>query len=249
MEQFRYDHNGDTRFAVVPGVLHNDVVWGNGTTEYALEALQAASNGMRYACPIEMSVVLPMIYVDDLTRGLIALQDTPEEKLQEPQNGYCIPGLSFNAEQLFAEIRKHCPEFSTTVELNDILSDASKARPDTLSTVAASRDLNYEPSVQLPEVVQLVLEAHRVRNQQMQNVFSSVDVNGNGTLESAELEGFVSSLITGVRPRVADGLAKILVKEAMVEMDTNRDGRISIEEFQMWSRTNNLNKLVEDFMS
>ena len=32
----------DPRFAVLPGVLHTEAVWGNGTTEYALDALLAA---------------------------------------------------------------------------------------------------------------------------------------------------------------------------------------------------------------
>ena len=42
MAQFMRDHDGDARFAVLPGVLHNNPVWGNGTTEYALDALLAA---------------------------------------------------------------------------------------------------------------------------------------------------------------------------------------------------------------
>ena len=37
--QFVREHGGDARFAVLPGVLHNNPVWGNGTTEYALDAL------------------------------------------------------------------------------------------------------------------------------------------------------------------------------------------------------------------
>jgi len=34
---------GDPRWAVLPGVLHTNPVWGNGTTEYALDALLAVS--------------------------------------------------------------------------------------------------------------------------------------------------------------------------------------------------------------
>ena len=75
------------RFAVLPGVLHSAAVWGGGTTEYALEALQAAANGKSYICPIDPDATLPMIYVDDLMRGLVALQDAPEANLSEPENG------------------------------------------------------------------------------------------------------------------------------------------------------------------
>ena len=31
---------GDTRFAVLPGILHSEAIWGAGTTEYALEAMR-----------------------------------------------------------------------------------------------------------------------------------------------------------------------------------------------------------------
>tara|TARA_B110000208_G_scaffold79934_1_gene102161 strand:+ start:767 stop:1012 length:246 start_codon:yes stop_codon:yes gene_type:complete len=42
MARFAKDHGGDPRFAVLPGVLHSEPVWGNGTTEYALDALLSA---------------------------------------------------------------------------------------------------------------------------------------------------------------------------------------------------------------
>jgi len=42
MAKFAEEQGGDPRFAVLPGVLHGEPVWGNGTTEYALDALLAA---------------------------------------------------------------------------------------------------------------------------------------------------------------------------------------------------------------
>ena len=41
------------RFAVIPGVLHTDETWGDGTTEYALEACKCAAEGTPYVCPID----------------------------------------------------------------------------------------------------------------------------------------------------------------------------------------------------
>ena len=81
--------SGDPRFAVLPGVLHKEALWGNGTTEYALDALEAAANGALpgetyrgapFVCPVDPEVTLPMIYVDDLMRGLLSLQDAPEAR-------------------------------------------------------------------------------------------------------------------------------------------------------------------------
>ncbi len=124
MAAFRRDHGGDARFAVLPGVLHTNAVWGNGTTEYALDALltaphQATRLGLptsdAFVCPIDPDVRLPMIFVSDLMRGLISLQEADPAKLNEPQSGYAIPGLSFTPNELFAEIRKHHPGFGYRV--------------------------------------------------------------------------------------------------------------------------------------
>ena len=43
MADFAASSDGDPRFAVLPGVLHSEPIWGNGTTEYALDALLASS--------------------------------------------------------------------------------------------------------------------------------------------------------------------------------------------------------------
>ena len=68
LDEFGSKHGGDPRVAVLPGVLHSEPVWGNGTTEYALDAMLAASRGQPYVCPIGPEVMLPMVYVDDLMR-------------------------------------------------------------------------------------------------------------------------------------------------------------------------------------
>ena len=70
-----------------------------------LEAVLAAAKQESFVCPIDPNVRLPMIYVDDLMRGLLALQDADESHLKEPERGYAIPGLSFTANELFDEIR------------------------------------------------------------------------------------------------------------------------------------------------
>jgi len=148
---------------VLPGVLHDAATWGNGTTEYALSALLAASKGQDFVCPVDPEVMLPMIHVDDLLRGLIALQDADGRRLHEPEQGYAIPGLSFTANQLFAKIHEHVPEFKVFVELDQNMSKFAKLWPDTLSTKESRADLGYEPKVGLPEIVHKLLQAHRNR--------------------------------------------------------------------------------------
>ena len=102
----------DTRWAIIPGVLHDNPEWGAGTTEYALDAIKAAVLGEVFKCPVPVDKDLPMIYSDDLVKGLIALMEAPGEKLKEPENGYSICGFSFSAARLFEELKgKYFPDF------------------------------------------------------------------------------------------------------------------------------------------
>jgi len=156
-------HGGDPRWAVLPGVLHSEERWGKGTTEYALEALRAAAQGETFRCPVDPDVKLPMIFVEDLMRGLLALQDASEDRLGEPERGYALPGISFTAAELFEEIRRHVPGFQVTVDLDPNQSKFARLWPDTLSTAEPRRDLGYTAQVGLAEVVERVLAAHAER--------------------------------------------------------------------------------------
>merc|ERR1712039_129543 len=142
---------------------HSESAWGGGTTEYALEALLAAAKGESFVCPVDPDVRLPMIYVDDLMRGLLALQDADEAQLKEPERGYAIPGVSFTAHELFDEIRYHKPGFTTGMELNEHMNTFANLWPDTLSTEEAKRDLGYEARVDLRNIVFQILIAHKER--------------------------------------------------------------------------------------
>ena len=89
---------------MIPGVLHTSPTWGMGMTEYALSAIECAFLGKEYTCTLPLKAVLPMIYIDDLTRELVGLM--------EADRGYAICGSSFSAHQLFDEIkRRYYPKF------------------------------------------------------------------------------------------------------------------------------------------
>jgi len=162
LSEFSKD-GGDGRFAVTPGVLHVEGVWGAGLTSYPLDAIFSAVEGLPYECPIDQDVMVPFIYVDDLVRGMIDLADAPQNMLYEPHKGYCIPGFSCSAEVLFAQIRKTIPEFEHVESVNKDVNELAHFWPDSLSPVEAARDLGFRPAFGLEQTVQRVLRAHRAR--------------------------------------------------------------------------------------
>lgn len=256
MAAFARDHGGDPRFAVLPGVLHSEPVWGNGTTEYALDALlnaphQETGLGMpttgAFVCPIDPNVALPMVFVDDLMRGLIALQEADEEQLTEPQHGYCIPGLSFTPTELFAEIRKHYPGFGYRVELNENMNKFANLWPDELSTMEPLRDLGYAPKVGLSEMVTNVLSMHQSRNQMTAEAFKAIASDGSKELTHYDVEKYVRKYLVQGREDFSstrqEAVGEVVYK-LMHQLDTNRDGLVSWATFSEWSRRNSVENVV-----
>ncbi len=252
MAKFARECNGDPRFAVLPGVLHSNAVWGNGTTEYALDALLAAPHqettlGLptsdAYICPVDPDVRMPMVYVDDLMRGLVALQEADEAALTEPEQGYCIPGLSFSANELFAEIRKHYPGFGFRVELDPNMNKFANLWPDELSSKEPLRDLGYEPLIGLSEMVANVLAAHDVRNVKTAEAFKAIDADGNGKFSRDEIERHVRKFLVRGREQYGNtGQDAVghFVDKLMDELDTNKDGLVSWGTFSEWNRRNSM---------
>lgn len=253
MAQFTRDCGGDTRFAVLPGVLHSEAMWGNGTTEYALDALlaaphQATKHGLptsdAYVCPVDPDVQLPMVFVDDLMRGLISLQEADQKQLHEPQQGYCIPGLSFTANELFTEIRKHYPGFGFRVELNKNMNKFANLWPEELSTIEPLKDLDYTPEVGLSEMVAHVLSAHDARNLRAAESWKEIDPETKGRITRVEMEQHVRKYLVRGREEFAhtkrQDRVSDFVDSIMEELDTNKDGEISWRTFSEWNRRSTL---------
>jgi len=253
LNKFATKDGGDPRVAVLPGVLHSEPVWGNGTTEFALDALLAASRGQPYRCPIDPDVTLPMVYVDDLMRGLLALQMAREEELSEPQRIYNIPGLSFSAAQLFDEIKHFKPDFRVTYGPRDPNMDKfAKLWPDTLSASEPLRDLDYEADVTLPAMVAGVLNAHSGRRLSSKAAFRSIDTCSSGCINDYMLEKFVSKYLVRGRERSGyiarrQDMVVGIVSELMQAMDIDKDGIVSTDDFLAWSSKNSLEGFVEEF--
>lgn len=162
----------DTRFAVVPGVLHAEADWGNGTTEYALDALMAASKNEQFPCPIEQGICLPMIYAEDLVRFLLLLARAPSSSLTEPEAGYAAAGFSFTPRELVEQVRKSrngkYKEFSMQIaesNINPIVNKFATLWPDSLSPLEAHRDFGFHSKYGIVETVDAILLAHEQRTQ------------------------------------------------------------------------------------
>eukprot|EP00039_Didymoeca_costata_P032645 m.38713 g.38713 ORF g.38713 m.38713 type:complete len:327 (-) comp9464_c0_seq2:21-1001(-) len=150
----------ETRFAVIPGVLHDDNSWGAGTTEYVLDAIAAARKGTPYICPVALDTILPMIDRRDLIRGLIALQDAPSSCIREPQGGYSIAGYALTARAVLHDLQEKFPGFKYKVKADGPAALFAELWCDTLSPTEAERDFNFKSRYNWSHTLTAILSQH-----------------------------------------------------------------------------------------
>lgn len=88
---YHYKYNIDIRSLRLPGVLSSDLV-GGGTTDYAIEMVQAAKNRLPYTCFLAPQTELPMVYIDDV---IMAMQKLMEADFSTHQRTYSYKIMSF----------------------------------------------------------------------------------------------------------------------------------------------------------
>ena len=153
------------------------------------------------------------------------------------------PGLSFTANELFQEIRKHYSGFGFRVELDENMNKFANLWPDELSKTEALRDLNYAPEVGLSDMVKSVLGAHNNRNLLAAAAFKTMDTDGSGLVTRDEMEKHVRKYLVRGREqygRTGQGEVKSFVDKLMKALDTNSDGVVSWTTFSEWSRSHSM---------
>ena len=145
------------------------------------------------------------------------------------------------------QIRKHHPGFGYRVELDENMNKFANLWPDALSTTEPLRDLGYEPSVGLSEMVQNVLTGHEKQNVSTADAFRDMDRDGSGTLTHKDVEKHVRKYLVRGREdysqRRQDAVGEA-VERLMLELDTDQDGHISWGTFSEWNRRNSVESVV-----
>ena len=105
----------DVRCLRLPGVIGYQTMPGGGTTDYAVDIFHVASKGDDFTCFLGPDSRLPMIYMDDVLRGISELMAAPKEVLSKDGSTltaiYNLDGFSVTPAELHAEIQKHHPNF------------------------------------------------------------------------------------------------------------------------------------------
>jgi nucleoside-diphosphate-sugar epimerase len=144
-----------------PGVISSGSLPGGGTTDYAVNMFYAALRAGRYTAFVRADCVLPMMYMPDCISAAIDLMSADAANLTH-RNGYNVAAMSFSAEQLAIEIRKHIPEFVCEYQPDERQAIAD-SWPRSIDDHVARRDWGWQPRYDLAQMTADMLNTLRAR--------------------------------------------------------------------------------------
>jgi len=150
----RYDV--DVRSLRFPGLISYKTAPGGGTTDYAVHMFERAARGESYACFLRPDTRLPMMYMPDALRAILALMAADAEALSV-RDSYNVAAFSFTPEQLATALQRHVPSFSCTYAPDDRQQIADNW-PATIDDSTARADWGWAPEYDLDTMTEDMLD-------------------------------------------------------------------------------------------
>jgi len=147
----------DLRIIRFPG-LNGPGKPGPGTTEYAIEMIQASAESDHYTVPLRQDTTMPMMDMRDAVQGIMQLMAAPKDKV-EVASPYNIAAFSFSPKELVKVVQEFNSSFSV-----DYSPDVDKQRiadswPNTIDDSRARNQWGWESTITLKEMVRNIFEA------------------------------------------------------------------------------------------
>ncbi|MDD3523032.1 MAG: L-threonine 3-dehydrogenase, partial [Bacteroidales bacterium] len=147
----------DTRSVRYPGIISNVTLPGGGTTDYAVEIYYEAIRSKKFTCPLKAGTFLDMMYMPDAIRAAINLMEADPSKLKH-RNSFNITAMSFDPEIIYAEIKKHIPDFAMTYQVEPVKQAIADSWPNKMDDSCARREWGWKPEWDLPAMTRDMLK-------------------------------------------------------------------------------------------
>ncbi|MCP4761694.1 MAG: NAD-dependent epimerase/dehydratase family protein [archaeon] len=155
VEYYNLRWNIDTRSVRLPGIISSKTHPGGGTTDFAVEIFYEALKNKTYTCFVNKNTILPMLYMPDCIKALVNLMDAKTTDLKH--RIFNVTGMSFSAEQLANEIKKHIPEFQIKYE-PDYRQSIADSWPKTIDDSCAKEEWGWKPDYNLASMTKDMIE-------------------------------------------------------------------------------------------
>ncbi|KGN78246.1 UDP-glucose 4-epimerase [Porphyromonadaceae bacterium COT-184 OH4590] len=152
LSDYYYERFGvDTRSLRFPGLISNVCPPGGGTTDYAVDIYYAAVKGEDFECPLKKGTLLDMMYMPDAIDAAINLMEADASKLIH-RNSFNVTAMHFDPEAIYAEIRKHKPNFVMTYKPDELKQKIADAWPNYMDDSCARAEWGFSPKYDLEKM-------------------------------------------------------------------------------------------------
>ena len=152
----------DTRGVRFPGLLSYVAPPGGGTTDYAVDIYYKALQEGKYTSYIAEGTKMDMMYMPDALNGIVKLMEADPAKLIH-RNAFNIAAMSFEPNEIAAEIRKHIPSFEMSYDVDPVRQAIADSWPNSLDDSAARNEWGFENKYDLSSMTEDMLKKLRVK--------------------------------------------------------------------------------------
>lgn len=146
----------DTRGVRFPGLISYVALPGGGTTDYAVDIYYEALKNGKYTSFIDKGTYMDMMYMPDAINAIITLMEADPSKLKH-RNAFNITAMSFEPEQIAAEIKKHIPEFEMSYDVDPVRQGIANTWPDSIDSSAAKEEWGFKAEYDLAKMTADIL--------------------------------------------------------------------------------------------
>ena len=152
----------DTRGVRFPGLISYEALPGGGTTDYAVDIYYEALKTGKYTSFIGKGTYMDMMYMPDAINAIITLMEADPSKLKH-RNAFNITAMSFEPEEIAAEIKKHIPEFELSYDVDPVRQGIANTWPDSIDPTAAMEEWGFKAEYDLAKMTADMLEKLRAK--------------------------------------------------------------------------------------
>lgn len=156
-DYYFHKYGVDTRSVRFPGIISYVTPPGGGTTDYAVDIYYYAVRGEKFTCPIKQGTLMDMMYMPDALNGAINLMEADPARLKH-HNGFNIASMSFDPETIYAEIKKHKPDFEMVYDVDPLKQSIAESWPDNMDDSCARAEWDWKPQYDLASMTKDMLE-------------------------------------------------------------------------------------------
>lgn len=138
----------DTRGVRFPGLISYVAPPGGGTTDYAVDIYYEAIKNKAYTSFIKEGTYMDMMYMPDALKAVVTLMEADPAKLVH-RNAFNITAMSFEPDEIAAEIKKHIPEFKMDYNVDPVRQAIADSWPDSIDPSCAKEEWGFKAEYDL----------------------------------------------------------------------------------------------------